>query len=135
MTAVLHRGSCLCGGVRYELTADIQAVTHCHCSQCRKAHAAAFGSYGSVRRPNHVFTQGVDLLRHYRSSAHVTRSFCSVCGSAMAWQQSEGAYTDWVSIPLGTLDTPLVPRKQRHVHTDTRAPWHAAQADEAPGQS
>ena len=44
--AAVHQGSCLCGGVRYETTAPLQGASHCHCSMCRKAHGAAFGSYG-----------------------------------------------------------------------------------------
>lgn len=44
----MHKGSCLCGEVRYEIAGDIKYVRHCHCSMCRKAHGAAFGSYAKV---------------------------------------------------------------------------------------
>lgn len=43
-------GSCLCGAVSYEIDAPIESASHCHCSQCRKAHGAAFATYGKVRR-------------------------------------------------------------------------------------
>ena len=36
------RGSCQCGGVKFEITGPLTGVAHCHCSQCRKAHSAAF---------------------------------------------------------------------------------------------
>ena len=36
------KGSCLCGGIRYEIDAELGPVTNCHCSQCRKAAGAAF---------------------------------------------------------------------------------------------
>jgi hypothetical protein len=36
------RGSCLCGGVRFEVTAPFRWANHCHCSRCRK-HSGAFG--------------------------------------------------------------------------------------------
>ena len=42
------KGSCLCGGIRYEIDADLGPVTNCHCSQCRKAAGAAFASNASV---------------------------------------------------------------------------------------
>ncbi len=42
------KGSCLCGGIRYEIDADLGPVTNCHCSQCRKASGAAFASNASV---------------------------------------------------------------------------------------
>lgn len=38
------RGSCLCGGVRYEFEGKIFLFNHCHCVQSRKAHGAAFAS-------------------------------------------------------------------------------------------
>ncbi|HCA63195.1 MAG TPA: GFA family protein, partial [Pseudomonas sp.] len=43
-----HTGSCLCGVVRYRIDAPIDALTHCHCKMCRKAHGAAFATYASV---------------------------------------------------------------------------------------
>lgn len=122
MTEPVHRGSCLCGGVRYETTAPLQAASHCHCSMCRKAHGAAFGSYASVRRERHRFVQGQALVRTYQSSAQVTRTFCSVCGSPLLWH-SEGAHADWVAVPLGTLDTPYDTPPQKHIYVDSKAPW------------
>ena len=37
-------GSGLCGAVRFQLEGTPQFINHCHCSMCRKAHGAAFGS-------------------------------------------------------------------------------------------
>ena len=31
-----YQGSCLCAAIGYELLATPKAVSHCHCSQCRK---------------------------------------------------------------------------------------------------
>ena len=44
------RGSCLCGTVRYEIRGPVGRVSHCHCAMCRKAHGAAFATYGRVER-------------------------------------------------------------------------------------
>lgn len=128
-TPQTHRGSCLCGRIAYAISAGINAVSHCHCTMCRKAHGAAFASYGSVPRAAHTFTQGQELLRSYRSSATVTRTFCAACGSPLLWHDGAGPFPDWVSIPLGTLDTPFVPASQKHVHSASKAPWHAITDD------
>ena len=32
----MHKGSCLCGGVEYELHGPLRDVLACHCIQCRK---------------------------------------------------------------------------------------------------
>jgi hypothetical protein len=34
-------GSCLCGGVRFEIKPPLAAFRYCHCSRCRKATGTA----------------------------------------------------------------------------------------------
>jgi hypothetical protein len=121
-------GSCLCGGVKYLVSSHIEYVSHCHCSMCRKAHGAAFATYGSVRRPAHRFSDGVPLLRQYKSSPIVTRSFCSACGSPMLWE-SEGEFADFISFPLGGLDTEFIAPKHRHIYVGSKAPWYDIEDD------
>jgi hypothetical protein len=119
-----HRGSCLCGTVKYGLSSELKAVTHCHCGQCRKSHGAAFATYASTPASTLSIMTGTDSLMAYESSKGVTRRFCCRCGSSLFWTDSTGAFSDWVSIALGTLDTPLRPRKQKHVHVGSKADWH-----------
>ena len=38
------KGSCLCGAIVYEVDQLDMPILHCHCTTCRKAHAAAFTS-------------------------------------------------------------------------------------------
>jgi hypothetical protein len=122
MSEPAHRGSCLCGGIRYQLSSELRAATHCHCSMCRKAHGAAFATHGGVSKTDLRLLAGADLLREYASSPTITRSFCSQCGSQLFWQKSD---EDWVAVSLGTLDTPFEPRKQRHIHVASKATWFA----------
>ena len=43
-------GSCLCGGVRFEVDLPFRRANHCHCSFCRK-HSGTFGlTQGRVPR-------------------------------------------------------------------------------------
>lgn len=123
MAKLTYRGGCLCGGIKYEISSEIKFVTHCHCSMCRKAHGAAFGTYGSVLCEGHRFIQGENLLSQYQSSESVTRKFCSVCGSPMIWQSS-GQLSGWISFPLGTLETPYLAPKQKHIYVASKAPWY-----------
>jgi len=91
---------------------------------CRKAHGAAFGTYGSVPKGDFAFTAGEELVRSRDSSPGVARTFCSVCGSPLTWHSIHGDAAAWMSFSLGTLDTPFAPPKQRHIHLDSAAPWH-----------
>ncbi|KAB0732908.1 GFA family protein, partial [Pseudomonas aeruginosa] len=98
-------------------------LSHCHCGQCRKAHGAAFASYGSVPVADLHIDRGADLLAAFRSSPAVLRRFCSRCGSPLFWSRSEGEFADWVSVALGSLDTPFPAAKQKHVQVASMACW------------
>ncbi|MDH4548613.1 GFA family protein [Pseudomonas sp. LB-090624] len=119
-----YQGSCLCAAVGYLLLTPPKAVSHCHCSQCRKSHGAAFASYGSVPRNMLRIVRGATSIKRFASSPAVVREFCTACGSSLFWSRSQGEFAGWVSIALGTLDTPFLPRKQKHIHLDSAAPWH-----------
>ena len=120
----MHNGSCLCGAVKYQIDAPIESATHCHCSQCRKGHGAAFATYGNVRWSDFRWTAGEDLVTHYHSSPGVTRSFCRQCGATLQWY-SDNAHQNWVSIALGTLDSPLGEIPQKHIYPESKADWYA----------
>src|SRR5688572_1482003 len=44
------RGSCLCGGVRFEVRPPFIRANHCHCSRCRKHSGAAVCTQARVWR-------------------------------------------------------------------------------------
>ncbi|AZE48629.1 Gfa-like protein [Pseudomonas chlororaphis] len=121
------QGSCLCGAVEYQLLSRPKALSHCHCSQCRKSHGAAFASYGSVLRSDLRIVQGAGSLRSYRSSESVLRQFCRQCGSSLFWSRDLGEYADWISIALGSLDTPFTADKQKHIQVAFKASWYEIQ--------
>ena len=77
---VLH-GSCLCGGVKFEISGPLSHLLNCHCSKCRKQHGAAFRSRARVRVEDFRWLQGEELVSYYESSPGFHRGFCSRCGS------------------------------------------------------
>ncbi|SFM32361.1 Uncharacterized conserved protein [Variovorax sp. OV329] len=118
-----HRGRCLCGAVQYELNGEIRFASHCHCGMCRKAHGAAFGSYGGVSAGKFRITQGQEVLHEFESSPGVTRSFCSRCGSPITWTSDE--HPEHVAFTLGTLEAPPAELPgMRHIHVASKAPWY-----------
>lgn len=130
----MHKGSCLCGAVRYEITAPIKRITHCHCSMCRKAHGAAFGSYATVRNHEFRFTEGEAFVASYSSSPTVVRTFCKRCGATLQWY-SKTHRPDTVGIAVGTLDTSLEPLPQQHIFAASKASWYRIEdtLPQAPG--
>ena len=42
------QGSCLCGGVRFELTEPFEGVVYCHCSSCKKLSGGGATTSGRI---------------------------------------------------------------------------------------
>ena len=116
------RGSCLCGAVRYEIRGRLGRMSHCHCSMCRKAHGAAFGTYAQVARRDFALLAGAESIRSYRSSPKVTRTFCATCGSTLQWSTDDRP--DHVDVAMGTLDDDPGIRPAVHIFVASKAPWY-----------
>ena len=74
------RGSCLCGGVRFEITGPPLWLAYCHCSRCRKSGGVA---NLSIRAEHFRWVQGKELVVRYEPEPpyHLVRCFCRVCGA------------------------------------------------------
>ncbi len=114
-------GSCLCGGVRFEIAGPFLRAGHCHCARCRKHSGAAASTQGRVLREDFRLLQGAELITNYRTGNHAAKAFCSVCGSSLFG----GDWPDGreVSIRLGSLDADPGIRPQCHTFVDSKAPW------------
>jgi hypothetical protein len=114
-------GSCLCGGVRYEIDGPFGKVVNCHCSMCRKATGAAFRTRAAVPSRSFHWLSGRDLISEYRSSPGETRTFCRICGATLATFFRDNP--DEIGLPLGTLDDDPEVRPSAHVFVGSKAPW------------
>ena len=119
-------GSCLCGQVRFQLAGGAQFINHCHCSMCRKAHGAAFGSFLHADGRAFSWLSGQVQVTRFQSSPGNWRAFCAVCGSNLPVLEDEGAH---VIIPAGTLDGDPGVRPVVHIHAGSMAPWHSISDD------
>lgn len=120
-------GHCLCGAVGWRIRPPYMGMTHCHCSMCRKSHAAAFATYITVAAENHELVSGAEAIADYRSSPTFHRSFCRRCGSLVA-AHSDGQE---VFLPAGLLDDDPGIRPSAHIFAASKAPWHTI-ADDLP---
>ncbi len=114
-------GQCLCGAVRYQITAAPLAMYHCHCSQCRRASGASFATNLLIRSEHFELTAGRDALASFESSPGKQRHFCSRCGSPIF--SASQATPQLRSVRSGTLDTAPGLRAAGHFHVGSRAPW------------
>ena len=112
-------GSCLCGNVAYEFSAEVRGVIHCHCTTCRKAHGSAFSSVARVPAAKFRIT-GDKHLNSFESSSGKHRYFCSNCGTHI-YAKRDGR--DHVILRLGSLDTQLRAKEVAHTWMSHSADW------------
>lgn len=114
-------GSCLCGTVRYTVTASAGPIVHCHCQTCRKAHGAAFSSVMPVPRAAFQWVAGEQSLKRFESSQGKFRSFCTSCGSHVV---ADRTAQNVILLRLGCLDTPITDRPLQHIWRSDCASWY-----------
>lgn len=118
----MHRGSCLCGGVRYELDAALSEIGMCHCAMCRKASGTAFAANAPVPEEKFRLLSGAGLLQEYQSSPGKLRVFCARCGSPVYGKSANKPGV--LRLRLGSLDTAAGRRPDFHFMTQFKADWH-----------
>lgn len=115
------KGSCLCGGIEYEVNGEFGRAVNCHCSMCRKATGAAFRTRAAISPGAFRWLAGEELVSKYQSSPLETRTFCRVCGSTLPTFIAGDAPE--IGLPLGTLDGDPGVRASAHIHVGSKAPW------------
>jgi hypothetical protein len=117
---VVHRGSCLCGRIRFELMAEPGEFGFCHCVACQKASGSAHAANAPIDR-SEVRLLASTTLREFESSPGKFRAFCSACGSPVyAYLR---ASFDTLRIRLGLLDSPLEMVAKAHTWVSECASW------------
>ena len=115
-------GRCECGSVRYQVDGEINDFSHCHCSQCRRLHGAAFASFGGVERSGFSYLSGQADLATYASSESHARVFCRICGSNILVDlesEPEALY-----LAMGTVDGDPKCPPAYHIFVGSKAPWY-----------
>ncbi len=120
----LMTGGCMCGAVRFEVSAPASDLYHCHCSMCRKMHGTAFATYAVVAKSAMALTRGEDNLSSFKSSPGVSRSFCRTCGCQILIDVAEEPDNRWFMPAI--LDDPVHPgaaQRERHIFVGSMIPW------------
>lgn len=115
-------GGCQCGAIRYEVSGGPLQLYVCHCRECRKQSASAFGISFIVPLTALHVTQGEPKLwsRPTETGHTLDCAFCSECGSRL-WHQRRGS-TDILSVKGGSLDEPIDLGQAIHIWTSRMLP-------------
>jgi hypothetical protein len=125
-----YEGSCLCGGVRFEVTEPFETVTQCHCTSCKKLSGGVGTVSGRVNTDAIRILAGEELLRSFQPDEGVAKTFCTVCGSNVfggGWPASPKT-----SVRLSALDTPFDRKPEQHIFVRSVAAWETLPDDGAP---
>lgn len=116
---MLIKGSCLCKAVTYEIAGPFKMVGNCHCSLCRKAHGAAFVTWGIIGPEQFRWLCGEEAVHGFESSAGVERCFCRQCGSSLVVRHA-GRVGE---VALSTVDGDPGMQPGEHIFVGSKAPW------------
>lgn len=131
-------GGCLCGAVRYLLTAAPNYVYFCHCRDCQRESGSPFVTDMNIDR---AALQIAGPLRRYTrtgdSGKSIHRNFCTICGTSLLTEfdvDPEHVSIKACSLAGSARTSPALARDPR---ADTARPacirnWHCAFPRESP---
>jgi len=116
----MKTGSCLCGGVSFELRGELRPSVACHCVQCRKTS----GHHVSATQvdPDQLIVIADATLAWFQSSEQAARGFCNRCGSSLFWRHD--ADNGRVSVMSGTLDGPTGLTTDKHIYVANKGDYY-----------
>ena len=127
MPVIEREGGCQCGAVRYIASGEPGFAAICHCSMCRRAHAAPAVAWAMFEMEQVKFTQGE--VKEYSSSGDASRGFCSDCGSQISF--TADFLPGLIDISIGSLDDPESVTPELHYWHSRHISW-AEFADDLP---
>ncbi|MCL1633233.1 GFA family protein [Luteimonas sp. SX5] len=119
MTDEVLQGGCQCGAVRYSITGEPMLAAICHCTMCRRAHAAPAVAWAMFDESQVAFDKGQP--HPYASSPDARRGFCRDCGTQISFTAS--FLPGLIDISLGSLDDPEAIRPTLHYWDNEHLSW------------
>ena len=115
----MHKGSCLCGAVSFEVAGELKGPDACHCTQCRKTSGHFWASTDVPR--SSLTIRGADNVTWFQSSERVRRGFCSTCGSALFWDPIK---KDTIGVAMGAFESPTNTRLAIHIFVADKGDYY-----------
>jgi hypothetical protein len=112
-------GGCQCGAIRYRVNGEPAMAAICHCSMCRRAHAAPAVAWAMF--PEDRFTLAAGTLAVYASSPGAQRCFCARCGTQIVFRAD--FLPGLIDVAIGSLDRPEAIAPSFHYWDSRRLPW------------
>src|SRR5215211_7676503 len=121
------QGSCLCGGVQFELSEAPGTLRYCHCDSCKKLSGGIGTVNGRVPSKAIRILEGEDLLQTFEPPGGSAKTFCLACGSNLfggGWPESETC-----SVRATAIDDSFDARPSAHIFVRSLAAWETLPDD------
>jgi hypothetical protein len=121
------QGSCLCGGVKFEVSETPETLRYCHCEYCKKLSGGAATVNARVPSTAVRILEGEDLLQTFTPPGGTGKTFCLACGSNLfggGWPDSETS-----SVRATAIDDPFDARPSVHIFVRSVADWETLPDD------
>ena len=114
------KGRCLCGKVSYEYEGEINEISMCHCSQCRKAQGGALATNSPIDA-NRFKVSGQEFIKEFECNENKVRAFCQNCGSPLYSARKD--LPDIKRLRVGTIETSINCDNKYHIYLASKASW------------
>jgi hypothetical protein len=116
------QGGCLCGAVRFEITAPFLLAGYCHCTHCQRRTGTASSANGRVPQAGFELLQGQDRLRAFQPPAGgMPKLFCADCGGHLF--SGDPFNDETVAVRFGALDGDPGIRPEYRMFLDSAVAW------------
>jgi hypothetical protein len=112
-------GGCLCGAIRFRVSAEPVVTALCHCSLCRRAAGAPLMAWAMFAENAFALERGE--LAIYASSPGVRRGFCGRCGTTLSF--AADFMPGLIDLTIASFDEPERLPPALHMWESKRISW------------
>ena len=115
-------GGCMCGAVRYRISAPPIATGLCHCDRCRPQSGSAFSTIIIIKRSTFELEGETTVFEDVGASGQrVGRRSCSRCGSPLTTEPDVAP--DMMFVKAGGIDNNEWFKPAVELFVTRRRPW------------
>jgi hypothetical protein len=120
-------GSCLCGGVRFEVARPLGRAGYCHCTRCQRRTGGAASAQVRVPAGAVRVLAGEELVRAWTPPRGFAKEFCGECGAHLWSRDPESG--EAFSVRMAAFDGDPGVRPSFRQFVDFAAPWEPVPDD------
>ena len=115
-------GGCLCGGVRFALSAPPTLAGYCHCTRCQRRTGTSSSAQAFIADDTFSFVEGEELVAGWRHpDGGMEKCFCRRCGAHVASRDPDSGAIR--SVRMSAFDTDPGVRPSFRAFVAYAAPW------------